>query len=200
MTAGKVSRIAKLEDEIKQRDRRIAELRAEIDELGDLVERMEENVEDANTVIERSREWLDDPFWDWTALEDYRAKYNALVRDWNAVVPLMRQQPVGRPLAASDEQIESVLKLRRQGMSLRAIAEETSLGLNTVRTIVDRSNGTGRTMRRWRRIEFDREAVIEWRCLKRKKETIAALPKQAQHVIEQGQSLLKETKASASID
>jgi septal ring factor EnvC (AmiA/AmiB activator) len=49
MTAGKVSRIAKLEDEIKQRDRRIAELRAEIDELGDLVERMEENVEDANT-------------------------------------------------------------------------------------------------------------------------------------------------------
>jgi chromosome segregation ATPase len=93
MTAGKVSRIAKLEDEIKQRDRRIAELRAEIDELGDLVERMEENVEDANTVIERSREWLDDPFWDWTALEDYRAKYNALVRDWNAVVPLMRQQP-----------------------------------------------------------------------------------------------------------
>jgi hypothetical protein len=79
-------------------------------------------------------------------------------------------------------------------MSLRAIAEETSLGLNTVRTIVDRSNGTGRTMRRWRRIEFDREAVIEWRRLKRKKETIAALPKQAQHVIEQGQSLLKETK------
>ena len=194
MTAGKVSRIAKLEDEIKQRDRRIAELRAEIDELGDLVERMEENVEDANTVIERSREWLDDPFWDWTALEDYRAKYNALVRDWNAVVPLMRQQPVGRPLAASDEQVESGLKLRRQGMSLRAIAEETSLGLNTVRTIVDRSNGTGRTMRRWRRIEFDREAVIEWRRLKRKKETIAALPKQAQHVIEQGQSLLKETK------
>jgi chromosome segregation ATPase len=95
MTAGKVSRIAKLEDEIKQRDRRIAELRAEIDELGDLVERMEENVEDANTVIERSREWLDDRVG--IALEDYRAKYNALVRDWNAVVPLMRQQPVGRP-------------------------------------------------------------------------------------------------------
>jgi DNA-binding CsgD family transcriptional regulator len=45
-------------------------------------------------------------------------------------------QPVGRPLAASEAQQATVRRLRKAGKSLRWIAEETSLGLNTVRTIV----------------------------------------------------------------
>jgi hypothetical protein len=49
----------------------------------------------------------------------------------------VRPRNVGRPLAASEAQCATVLKLHKAGTSLRAIAEETSLGLRTVRTIVD---------------------------------------------------------------
>ena len=38
-----------------------------------------------------------------------------------------------------------MLKLRNDGRSLRGIAEDLNLSLSTVRTIVDRKNGTDRT-------------------------------------------------------
>jgi hypothetical protein len=41
-----------------------------------------------------------------------------------------------------------VLKLHRGGASLRAIAEETSLGLRTVRTIVEQKRGSDRTTKK----------------------------------------------------
>jgi hypothetical protein len=61
------------------------------------------------------------------------AKHNELARKWN--YKILGGQPVGRPLAASEAQIA----LRDAGTSLRTIAEETSLGLNTVHTILTRS-------------------------------------------------------------
>jgi hypothetical protein len=192
-------RIASLEDEIKVRDRRIEELRRDVDELRDLMRRMEEQVEDANNVIERWTEtfdmemveggsWTWKPFWDeHNGLID---DYNDLVRRWNRFVPLINRQPVGRPLAASEAQCETVLKLRRAGNSLRDIAGETSLGLNTIRTIVNKADGTDRTSRKHRdRIEPDR--AMTW---KRRKRTGAALPRQAQHTFEEGTALLKEAK------
>lgn len=45
----------------------------------------------------------------------------------------------GRPLQVGDKQREGVLKLHKEGMSLRDLAEEKSLG-HTVRTIVDKKD------------------------------------------------------------
>lgn len=41
-----------------------------------------------------------------------------------------------------------MLTLRSAGKSLRVIADETNLGLNTVRTIVDQANRRDRTTRK----------------------------------------------------
>ena len=50
-----------------------------------------------------------------------------------------------------------MLKLHKAGKSLRQIEDETSLSLRTVRTIVERENGTDRATRaRHRRIETDK--------------------------------------------
>jgi hypothetical protein len=50
-----------------------------------------------------------------------------------------------------------VLKPRKSGKSLRGVAAETSLGLNTVRTIIAKQSGTDRATKMHRaRIEIDR--------------------------------------------
>ena len=191
-------RIGELEDEIKHRDRRIAELRGEIDELRDLVERMEENVEDAGNVIDSWKEafgmelvqdgWTWKPFWD--ERNDLLGKYNDLVRRWNKWVPLINRQNVGRPLAASEAQCAQVLKLRKDGTSLRGIVEETNLGLGTVRTIVDKANNADRTTKRHHR-RLEPEIATSW---KRQKRIGDALPKRAEGVFKTGRALLKEAK------
>jgi hypothetical protein len=204
--AGRKRTVGELEDELKRRDERIEELRQEIDEQRDLIQRMEENVDDARGVIERwceafqmtqteSGAWSWEPFWD--QHNDLVARWNDLVRHWNKYVPLIngRTQPVGRPLAASEAQVAQVLRLHRAGRSLRWIAEEMSLGLNTVRTIVAKGSGADRTTRKHRerveRIEIDRPQAIRW---KRQKRTGDALPRQAQRAVEGGHVLLKEAK------
>jgi hypothetical protein len=65
----------------------------------------------------------------WNIACEYIAKYNELVRRWNRHATMV--QPVGRPIQASAAQETQVIKLRRKGTSLRAIAAETSLGLKT---------------------------------------------------------------------
>src|SRR5262249_41560490 len=151
--------VGELQDELKAKDRRIEELREEIDEQRDLTRRLREKVEDAIAVVDRWAEtfdmvqsesggWTWGPFWDeHNKLVD---EYNALVRNWNKWVPVIngRTQPVGRPLAASEAQCAEVLKLHKQGRSLRGIAEEMTLGLNTVRTIVDQRRGSDRTTKK----------------------------------------------------
>jgi hypothetical protein len=138
--------------------------------------------------------------------------HNDLVRKWNHAhcVKVLGGQPVGRPLAASEAQIVQVLNLRNAGMSLRAIADETSLGLNTVRTIIDKKRNAGRVARRAHMLmrkdeitgleeeawEIEREPDARQRAskFKRQKRTIDALPKQAQRVVEEGRALIKEAK------
>jgi hypothetical protein len=61
------------------------------------------------------------------------------VRDWNRFVANANgPQPRGRPLHASDEQVQEVRQHRKTGASLRAIAAMTGLSLATVRTILAR--------------------------------------------------------------
>jgi hypothetical protein len=198
--------VGELQDDLKQRDKRIEELREEIDEQRSLIRRFQDNADDYSGVIERWKEafdmtmtdsgkWTWEPFWDkHNKLVD---DFNQLVRDWNRCVPLIngRAQPVGRPLLASEAQCGNVLSLHKQGFSLRGIAEETSLGLNTVRTIIAKRHGTDRTTKKHRqrveRIELDRMQLASQR---RHKRTGDALPRQAQRVVEEGQELIKEAK------
>ena len=85
--------------------------------------------------------------------DQWYLKYKELVKDWNAAVgdlnAKVAPRPVGHPLAASEAQVTEVMKLRKRGASLRDIAEETSLSLSTVRTIIGNENRTTRTWRKW---------------------------------------------------
>jgi hypothetical protein len=197
--------IGELEDELKHKDRRIEELRREVDEQRDLVRRMAENVEDCGNALETWRDVLDmelteDGDWTWKPFWDAHnalvEKHNALVAQWNKYVPILNRQgqPIGRPLAASEAQVETVLNLRKLGHSLRSILEETSLGFSTVRTIIGRANGSDRTTRKHRqrveRIDHKTDR-IRW---ERKRRTGAALPKRARRVVEDGRALIKEAK------
>jgi hypothetical protein len=68
-----------------------------------------------------------------------------------------------------------VLKLHKDGKSLRWIVDETNLTLRTVRTIVERKHGTDRTTKaRREKIEIDKSQRAHWKAQKR---TGDALPK-----------------------
>lgn len=136
--------------------------------------------------------------WTWKPFWDERAKlvddYNELVSRWNAVVPIVNAstRDIGRPLAASEAQVETVAKLHKVGQSLRTIADETGLGLRTVRTIVGRKNGTDRTTKaRRERIETDKIARSRWKTRKRAGD---ALPRRVTAAIKSGAALVKEAK------
>ena len=198
--------VGELEDELKARDRRIEELRTEIDELRDLVTRLREQDEDADNLIES---WIEafnmvlneDGKYSYAPfVDDYEKtvdEYADLVRRWNKYVHIfnMQNRNVGRPLAASEAQVAEVRKLHRQGRSLRGIADDTSLGLPTVRTIVGQMNGDDRTTQKHRdrleRIEIDRQQIAEW---KRERRTGDALPKSVQAALKQGRELAKEAR------
>jgi hypothetical protein len=199
-------RIGELEDELKQRDRRITELRQEIDEQGELITSMRENIEDSDNVLESWRDTFDmtmtdDGAWTWKPFWNEHNKlvdrYESLRQRWNKYVPLIngRAQPVGRPLAASDDQADTVRKLHTKGMSLRDIMIETNLSFSTVRTIVGQINRTDRTTKkhrdRFERIERDKARDVRW---KRQKRTGDALPKRAQAVFDKGRALIVEAK------
>jgi hypothetical protein len=127
--------------------------------------------------IAEGREWLE--------------KYVALVRKWNAAVTdfneLLRPRNFGRPLAASEAQCEQVRKLRKRGVSLRGIAEETNLGLQTVR-IIDGGNGVDRTtLKYFERIAPDRVAERRWEARRRTRD---ALPKRINKTLADGRELV----------
>jgi len=195
-----------LEDELRQRDKRIAELREEIDKQRELISRLREHAEDYDACVERWAEafnmvMTDDGSWTWQPFWDNYKKtiddYNNLVRCWNKYLPLIkhRPRPVGRPLDASEAQVADVLRLHKQGLSQRGITEELTLGLNTVRTIIAKRNGTDRATKKHRqrveRIELDRTWLASQ---KRQRRTGDMLPKQAQRVVEEGRALIKEAK------
>jgi hypothetical protein len=105
---------------------------------------------------------------------------------------MIAPKALGRPLDASDAQVAHVLKLRKAKTSLRAIAEETNLSLQTVRTIVGRDQRTDRTsLRRLVRVDPDRAAETTARARKR---TRAALPRRINELLKQGDGLRKEAR------
>jgi hypothetical protein len=190
------------DERIAMRDRRIAELRDEIDELRDTISRLREHAEEYVAVIQA---WMDtfdmvqtdDGSWTWAPFWDEHNKlinnYNDLARQWNAALPRINGEPrnVGRPLAASEAQCLQVLKLHKGGASLRAIVDETNLGLRTIRTIIEQKRGADRTTKKHRgRLDIS-GTLTTW---KRQKRAGQYLPKRAQAVIEKGEALIKEAK------
>jgi hypothetical protein len=197
--------IAELQDELKQRNRRIAELRHELDEARDLIQRQDEQLQDVEQLIESWKEAFamtqgDDGLWTASEFvktaEDYRDRYVDLVRQWNKFVPAYNaavlKRDVGRPLGASDAQVATVRKLHKQGMSLRGICDETSLGFQTVRTIVDKGAGTDRaTRKQLQRIDPERGRERIWLA---KQQLRKALPKRIAAAEKANTELRQEAK------
>jgi transposase len=128
--------------------------------------------------------------------DEWYEKHSELLRKWNAAVndfnSVVAPRNVGRPLEASEAQRAQVLKLRKGGMSVRSIAEEVSLELQTVRTIVDQRDGTDRTTVKYaQRIASDRTAAARWRARKRTRD---GLPKRINEALATGRDLVKEAK------
>ncbi len=101
---------------------------------------------------------------------------------------------MGRPLQASQAQCKEVLRLHKSGASLRAIAENTSLSLSTVRTIVGRQTGARTTRKRMERIMPDRLNEASWNARLRSRK---ALPRQINESLKTGDALTKEAKGLA---
>ena len=128
--------------------------------------------------------------------DEMAEKYYALAQRWNKLIPkynaIVASREIGRPLNASETQCAQVVKLRKAGSSLRDIADDTSLSLRTVRTILGRADRTDRTsIKRLQKVDPDRAALISSRARKRTRD---ALPKQITQLLAQGAALIKEAK------
>lgn len=204
-------RIAELEATLKLRDEQLKEAREERTEALLLVDAMREHVKDSGELIDNwvytfdmeqneAGNWIFDPNHGslWEAYSDLLDRHQKLLRDWNKFVgeynATVTARDLGRPLAASDAQVKDVLKRRKDGASLRAIASATSLSLRTVRTIVEKDQGTGRTSKRaneLRRREFDRLRAAAYRARKKARDQ---LPKKITETRDSGAALVKAAK------
>jgi hypothetical protein len=124
--------------------------------------------------------------------------HNDLVRKWNRIIPdwnrMVAPKNVGRPLEASEAQCATVLDLRKRGFSLREIAEETNLGLRTVRTIVDQPQRKDRSSRRHlERIAVDRQ---QQRQQAAKQQAIKSLPGKIEAAQKETAELVAEARGS----
>jgi hypothetical protein len=199
----KRDRVAELEDELKQRDERIKDLRRELNEAEELISDEREAVEDAIATINAWKEAFgmvqdDKGIWQWADWIDrwkqQTKAYDGLVTKWNRYVvefnAMVLKRNVGRPLGASEAQVATVRKLHKAGRSLRAIQDETSLGFQTVRTILDQGDGRDRTTRKHlERIDPGRFREEPWR-----KRTREGLPRRITEVLERGAELVKAAK------
>jgi DNA repair exonuclease SbcCD ATPase subunit len=204
----KNTRIEELETELKQRDEKVKELREDLHTAYELVDEMREAIENANTQTEN---WIDafdmqlndNGEWAWGdnwlhTLELLTEKYEKLVRQWNTFVPryntAIAPKNLGRPLNASEAQVQEVRRRHKAKESLRKIAMATNLSFATVRTIVGRINGTDRTARRrkeLKRLEIDRLRAAEFR---RRKKARAELPKRITENQKHRNELIKAAK------
>jgi hypothetical protein len=202
----KDARIAALEDAVKDKDRRIADLRQEINEQNELITELREHIEADDDV---TRRWIDtfglapgkEPGtltiapWIDEALA-LRKKYNDLIRRFNKLVDFVHArvlpQPMGRPLAASKDQRRRVLVLHKSGKSLRWIADEMNLGLQTVRTVVDKADRVDRTTTSHiERMQLDLRTEKDWR---RQEKDMRSLPGRIAAHLESSADLLKQAK------
>jgi hypothetical protein len=199
-------RLGELEDALKAAEQRVSELRAERDSDAELIGRQREALENHRSTMDAWKEAHDmtlnaEGLWEFSDGhgEKYHAlliQYRDLLRDWNKHVSdfnsMIASKPPGRPLNASPAQCEQVLALRKRKLSLRDIADEMTLAVATVRTIVDRSHRTDRTtMKRLRRLDPQNSRLLEETNRKKMR---AALPGRINRLIVERDELIKESK------
>jgi hypothetical protein len=196
-------KIVDLERELKFRDRRINELKNEIDGLRQEVREMEDGVTERDAYLEQfittfGLELDNDGYYrngDFIQghqrladeYNDLVGRHNKLVRCFNANI--VRVQPVGRLIAASEAQQDRVLKLHKAGKSSRWIADEMGLSRRTVTTVIAKSEGTDRTTSRHRLRLGLQPKRKDWR-----QAAIMSLPRHATELRKEAKKLLKEAR------
>ena len=198
--------IGELEDALKDAKRRNDDLRREINEQNALITDLRETTEDLSDTLARFKDTFDlvpdtepdtvtnAPLID--RLDEAQARNRALVEKYNKLLRITRARvlprPYGRPLAASDAQRQRILAHRKAGKSLRWIAEEMNLGLQTVRTVIDKKDGVDRTtMDRWQRIDPDMRMERDRR---RRRKDVDTLRKRIPQLLEESADLIKRAK------
>jgi len=205
------ARIEELEVNLRHRDDQIKELRQDNSRAIDLVAEMREHVEDSNALTDSwievfEMEQNDDGAWIfdrrqskiWDDYSKLLEKHTKLVRNWNKFIgdynAMVAPRGLGRPLQASDAQVKEVRKLRKAKASLRTIAQQTGLGVRTVRTVVGKDASTDRASKRTnllRKREIDRLRAAEYRVRKRGRDL---LPKRITETRKRGEDLVKAAK------
>jgi hypothetical protein len=196
-------RIADLERELHLKDERINELKDEIDEGRDLVRRMSEHAEEHDHELERFittfglEVTADGKYSNGEFIEDYRAlvdqyedlrlRYNKLVGSFNRNIATVN--PVGRPVAASDEQQAQIVRHHKAGRSARWIAEEMTLSRRTVMTVIGKHHGVDRTSNTRRKRLGLEPKKKDWRVA-----SMDSMPKRMTKHFEQARELRKEAK------
>jgi DNA-binding NarL/FixJ family response regulator len=206
-TAGDQSTyITELLMEIDARGRRNDELRREINEQNALITELREEVEDLSETLQNFKDTFDlvpadepdtvtnAPLVD--RLDEALEKRHDMLRKYNDLIRFVRARvfprSIGRPLACSDEQRKRILAYRKAGKSLRSIAEEMNLGLQTVRTVIDKKDRKDRTtLDRWQQIEPDMRTERDRR---RRRKDVDALRKRIPRLMEDSAELIKRAK------
>ena len=196
-------RIDELEEELRQSKNQVKHYKDEIAGLTDYLVKAKDWIEETN---DHHQQWMDvlqmvqddDGMWSMSLpyadlIEDYDkllTTWNNLARRWNREVA---PQPVGRPLAASDDQVKQVNKLRKKGRSIRGIALDTGLSLSTVRTIINKEPEAARKQKAKRKQELNRLRAAEYRArvkqLKMLQKQTPAIHEDLQDVITAGKGL-----------
>jgi predicted RNase H-like nuclease (RuvC/YqgF family) len=179
------------DETLREHDRHIEKLKASHEKGHDIVSSLIEQIEECDAQIERWIEAFDmvlndkgQYVWEDGLIQErdkWFNQYRELLADWNRfvpeynakVVPTASQRNMGRPLAAGPGQVDRIKIYRRKGHSLRWIADKMNLGLQTVRTVLDKSDGVDRaTLKRLERIAPDKFAEAR---TKRSRREIAPL-------------------------
>jgi hypothetical protein len=121
-------------------------------------------------------------------------KYDELIRDYNKLVHRFNRNiadvnPVGRPIAADEDEQQAIINHHEDGRSLRWIAEEMNLSRRTVTTVITKLDGSDRSTNA-RRLKLGLEPKRkDWRTA-----AMGRLPGQATKHLEKGRNLIKEAK------
>ena len=190
-----VLHIEVLRDNLQRLRKTVEEQRMELEEARTLVASMKEQVEKE---AELRQSWIDvfemqlddDGSWKfnpnqnelWQKHEDLLSDYEALIAKWNKFVPRVQRRrttpvPVkarGRPLGATDDQIDLARQLRDEGRSYRQIVDRTGLSLQTVRTIITGPEKAKEARQKLVRHILNNEAAARYRARKRQRDAIPA--------------------------
>ena len=117
----------------------------------------------------------------------------AVDRRWLASRCRRATPPLALALGADAAKLRP--KYDKPPMSLRQIAEETSLGLNTVRTIIAQAKRTDRTSRK-HLARVEPQAIDRQRLASRKRQRRSGneLPKRINNHLKAGAALIREAK------